>query len=254
MRIALFSDLHSNLPAIESCLADAKSRGFDQVAILGDIVGYGPHPAELVDLCISLQSEGAIVLKGNHDEFQDLTRDNGQPLPANDQFIAAAWTSQVLNDGQRKWLSELPFTHTLNSVHLVHATADAPEAWHYSSDPHRAERSLQAACANPAVRYVFCGHVHHQTLFYAGTTKTLMPFTPRPGVPIPVGTHRRWLASVGSVGQPRDGDPRANYAIMDTDRNLLTFYRVAYDVRATVDAIVAAGLPEGLAQRLEQGE
>ena len=120
------------------------------------------------------------------------------------------------------------------------------------SDERSATESLNAAGALPDVRYVFGGHVHLQSLYYRGTSG-LMKFTPQAGVAVPVPKHRHWLSTVGSVGQPRDGKPEAMYALLDTERQQLTFYRVPYDHFAAATAIRAAGLPEFFAQRLEQG-
>lgn len=249
MKLALLSDLHANLPALEACLAHARAQGATDLAILGDIVGYGPHPGEVVERCRELQQEGATVLRGNHDV-----------LPVNPVLtgstwadMTAAWTFKHLDDLQREWLARLPLTATLGSVFLVHATADAPEKWHYVLDERLAERSLDAAAQDPAIRYVFGGHVHQQSLYYRGSGRHLMPFVPRPGVAIPVPAHRRWVATVGSAGQPRDGDTRANYALLDVDARLLTFHRITYDHLAVVRDMRVAGLPEVLAARLESG-
>lgn len=249
MKLALLSDLHANLPALEACLSHARAQGATDLAVLGDIVGYGPHPGEVVERCRELQQEGATVLRGNHDV-----------LPVNPVLtgstwadMTAAWTFKHLDDLQREWLARLPLTATLGSVFLVHATADAPEKWHYVLDERLAERSLDAAARNPEIRYVFGGHVHQQSLHYRGSGRHLMPFLPRPGVAIPVPAHRRWVATVGSAGQPRDGDTRANYALLDVDAHLLTFHRVTYDHLSVVRDMRVAGLPEVLAARLESG-
>jgi diadenosine tetraphosphatase ApaH/serine/threonine PP2A family protein phosphatase len=117
-----------------------------------------------------------------------------------------------------------------------------------------ASLSLDAACANPDVRYVFGGHVHHQSLYYRGTGRQLMAFQPTAGVPIPVPKHRQWIATIGSVGQPRDHNPRAMYVLFDSTAGKLTFHRVAYDHRAAARAVREAGLPEFFAQRLETGQ
>jgi len=131
---------------------------------------------------------------------------------------------------------------------------ESPEQWRYVEDEGSAARSLQAATDQyPEVRFVMGGHVHHQTLYYRGQGGQLMRFTPVPGVPIPVPAHRRWIATVGSVGQPRDGDTRAGYALLDLDRHQLTFWRVRYDHVAAAHAVRAAGLDEALARRLESG-
>jgi diadenosine tetraphosphatase ApaH/serine/threonine PP2A family protein phosphatase len=138
-------------------------------------------------------------------------------------------------------------------VFLVHASADAPQAWHYVYGHLAAERSLDAVAHLAEVRYVLGGHVHQQALYYRGAGPGLMQFAPTPGVAVPVPAHRQWLATVGSVGQPRDGDVRAMYALLDVDRAQLTFHRVAYDHLSAAAAIRAAGLPEFFAQRLEVG-
>ena len=113
---------------------------------------------------------------------------------------------------------------------------------------------LEAAqAAEPSTRRVFCGHVHHQRLYYTGRGRALMEFTPQPGVAVPVSGHRRWLATVGSVGQPRDGDVRAMYALFDATQQRLAFHRVAYDHRAAAAAIRRTPQPAWYAQRLEEG-
>jgi len=137
---------------------------------------------------------------------------------------------------------------------LVHASADAPERWHYVENERTSSLSLDAACANPQVRYVFGGHVHHQSLYYRGMGRQLMAFKPTADVSIPTPKHRQWIATIGSVGQPRDGNPRAMYAMFDSVAEKLTFYRVAYDHRAAARAVREAGLPEFFAQRLETGK
>lgn len=247
MRLALLSDLHANLPALDACLADAQTRGATHHAILGDIVGYGPHPQQVVARCHELQSAGAIVLRGNHDQPTPI------PMGTSWEDLTTAWTYHQLTDQQRAWLTQLPLTATMDSIFLVHATAEAPEKWHYVLNELMAERSLRALSHEPVIRYVFGGHVHHQSLYYQGNGQGLMQFTPRAGVAIPVSPHRRWIATVGSVGQPRDGDTRANYALLDVPAKTLTFHRVSYDHRAVAQAIRDQGLPEVLADRLERG-
>ncbi len=249
MKLALFSDLHANLPAFDACLAHAREQGMDRMAILGDLVGYGPHPSGVVERCRELQRAGAIVLRGNHDSFP-LT-----PLPTGSTWadMTSHWTRNHLDGGQREWLEQLPLTERIDSVFLVHATAEAPEKWHYALDERLASRSLDAATRHPDVRYVFGGHVHEQSLFYRGSGRSLMRFVPKAGVAIPVGPHRHWLATVGSAGQPRDGDTRANYALLDLGEQKLIFHRVAYDHLSVAREMRAIGLPEVLATRLENG-
>lgn len=249
MKLALLSDLHSNLRALDACLGHATAHGAQRFAVLGDLVGYGAQPAEVVSRVRQLARAGAIVVKGNHDALavapvQDVHRMDE---------AGAAWTHARLGAEDLEFLAGLPLTATEGAVLLVHAGADAPQRWQYVDNAPRAEASLDAACRDANVRYVFGGHVHHQTLYFRGAGSRLMRFEPTPGAAIPVPPHRRWIATVGSVGQPRDGDTHAMYAMFDPARAELTFHRVAYDHLAAAADIRAAGLPEFFARRLEQG-
>jgi diadenosine tetraphosphatase ApaH/serine/threonine PP2A family protein phosphatase len=258
MKLALLSDVHSNLHALDACLLHAQAQGADCIAVLGDLVGYGAFPPEVVARCQALQAQGAVVLRGNHEEFvqRHAAMTPGSDL-SNDQTLGSqtsAWTHDQLSPAQRIWLASLPLTAHLEHTLLVHASADAPEKWRYITDEHLAALSLDAACAIPHVRYVFGGHVHHPSLYYRGTGRQLMAFKPTAGVAIPVPSHRRWIATVGSVGQPRDGNPRAMYALFDSSAAQLTFHRVAYDHIAAARSVREAGLPEFCARRLEMGQ
>ena len=169
----------------------------------------------------------------------------------------AAWTHAQLNEAQRHFLAHLPLTETVDHVLLVHASADKPEAWRYVDGERAARVCLDAAKADGLARvlapHVLVGHVHHQTLYYQGAGRGLMPFKPTPGVALPLPRLRACVATVGSVGQPRDGDPRAMYALYDMSAGRLTFQRVPYDHAAAAQAIRQAGLPEYFAHRLETG-
>lgn len=248
MRLALLSDIHSNLQALDACLSHARAQRAQRFAFLGDMVGYGAQPAEVLDRIMLLTEEGAIVLKGNHDAIA--AHPPSTPHTLGDS--TADWTHRQLSPQQRQWMDSLPLTHHINSALLVHASVDAPDLWRYVYDERSASESLNAASALPDVRYVFGGHVHLQSLFYQGTNG-LMKFTPQAGVAVPVPQHRQWLSTVGSVGQPRDGNPQAMYALLDTERQQLTFHRVPYDHDAAAAAIRRAGLPEFFAQRLKEG-
>jgi diadenosine tetraphosphatase ApaH/serine/threonine PP2A family protein phosphatase len=249
VKLALLSDIHANLPALDACLAHARAQGANQFALLGDMVDYGPYPAETVERCRQLEQEGAIVLRGNHDACPTSEPD----AEATWGNIISSWTFNQLNQDQQAWLAQLPLTAIIDKVFLVHATADAPEKWHYIQDERLATRSLDAAAKNPEIRYVFGGHVHQQSLYYRGSGNRLMPFQPKNGIAISVGTHRHWLATVGSVGQPRDGDTRANYALLDSESSQLTFHRVSYDHLTVAQTMRALGLPDALILRLESG-
>lgn len=249
MKLALLSDIHANLHAWRACVAHARAQGATRFAVLGDIVGYGGEPAAVVDEVKALADTGALVLRGNHDQLAV-----APPAQANRLDEAgAAWTHAQLSVSQRSFLAGLPLSLQVDDLLLVHASADAPQQWRYVDEAHVAAASLDAACAQGDVRYVFGGHVHRQMLYYRGTGRELMRFTPTAGVPVPLPRHRHWLATAGSVGQPRDGNPQAMYALFDTEAAQLTFHRLPYDHLAAAAMVRAAGLPEFFAQRLEQG-
>jgi diadenosine tetraphosphatase ApaH/serine/threonine PP2A family protein phosphatase len=152
------------------------------------------------------------------------------------------------------FLSKRPLTIQIESCLLVHASADTPSKWRYVDDGRSAKQSLEAATSqHPDIRYVFGGHVHQQTLYFKGQGRDLMSFNPVPEISIPTPKHRQWIATVGSVGQPRDGKPLAMYATFDMAQLKLTFHRVSYDHAGAAAAIRKAGLPEHFAKRLEEG-
>lgn len=249
MRLALLSDIHANLQALDACLAHAQAQGADQLAFLGDLVGYGAQPRAVVQRIMDLAAQGALVIKGNHDELAVQPPSGHKSLGE----ATARWTHDQLDEAQLAFLDALPLTLQRDRILLVHATVDAPAAWRYVYDAPVAELSLQAASRIEGVRYVFGGHVHRQSLYYHGAGRRLISFAPTGGVPVPVSPHRHWLATIGSVGQPRDGDPKAMYALFDSTRAQLTFHRVAYDHHAAAAAVRRAGLPGFFADRLELG-
>ena len=249
MKLALLSDIHANLQALQACLDHAQDQGASQFALLGDLVGYGGDPAPVMDCIMQLAQGGAVVLKGNHDAM-------ALDPPQKSEYLGEAtaiWTHAQLTHEHQQFIAALPLTARIESCFLVHASADAPGDWRYVDDERSASASLAAAAVDPAVRYVFGGHVHHQTLYYKGSRGGLMAFSPVAGVPIPMPTHRHWIATVGSVGQPRDGRPSAMYALFDLGHARLTFHRVPYDHMAAAAAVRRAGLPDYFAKRLEEG-
>jgi diadenosine tetraphosphatase ApaH/serine/threonine PP2A family protein phosphatase len=159
------------------------------------------------------------------------------------------WTRGRLADDERAFLDNLPYTVERDRCLYVHASADRPQAWEYIAGRLAAARCLAATSAD----IVFAGHVH-QPLLYFSARGAVSDFLPQPGIPVPLSLGRRWLALVGSVGQPRDGNPAASYAMLDETNALLTYYRVAYDWMSAAVKIRAAGLPGFLADRLEHGE
>jgi diadenosine tetraphosphatase ApaH/serine/threonine PP2A family protein phosphatase len=248
MKLALLSDLHANRHALEACLADAQARGASQYAFLGDLVGYGGEPAAVLDRVMEMAQQGAWVVRGNHDDAAIAPLAGSQRADR----AGAAWTYSQLTPVQRSFLAGLPLVVRHDFILLVHASARDPERWDYVDGPIAAADSLAAARSFGAT-HVFGGHVHEQRLFFQGTGRTVMAFEPTAGVAIPVPAHRRWLATIGSVGQPRDGSAEAMYALFDTVRLRLTFVRVPYDHAAAARAILAAGLPEQYAKRLAAG-
>ena len=246
MRIALLSDIHSNLDALRACLKHAREAEVDRYAFLGDLVGYGAEPGAVVDLIGDYAAHGAVVVKGNHDQAIETNR-----LASMSDGAAEAleWTRRVLTPEQKKFLAELPLTVRDGELCFVHASADSPAAWPYVETSQAARESIVASGAT----YTFSGHVHEQVLYFRTLAGKTAPFRPTSGSRIPVPPHRYWLALVGSVGQPRDGTPAAGYAIFDDHTEDVTFYRVPYDHVTAAEKIRRVGLPSWVAHRIEQG-
>ena len=248
MKCALLSDIHANAQALQACIAHARAQGAERFVILGDLVGYGANPCEVVDQIMALAAQGAVVIRGNHDDMAVHPQPSDLTLGAS----TALWTHQQLSTHQRAFLAALPLQVQEHKTLFVHASAEWPERWRYIDRPELAQACLEAAAALQADR-VFVGHVHHQSVYYRGAGQQLMSFKPTPGAPMPMPAHRQWVVTVGSVGQPRDGDPRAMYALLDDAAQRLTFQRVPYAHAEAAAAIRQAGLPEYFAQRLENG-
>lgn len=249
MKIALLADVHSNLEALTACLEHARRAGADDHAFLGDLVGYGADPRAVLDVVGELASRGALVVRGNHDDAAlSAAGDEGMNQAAK---RAAAWTREVIGPDHRAFLEGLPFEVRREAIHLVHGSAAAPDKHVYVTDARAASASLARA---EGATWVFCGHVHEPALYYTVGGARPLPFRPVPGVAIPVPARRQWLAIVGSAGQPRDGNTAACYAMLDLERSTLTFQRVPYDWESAARKILAAGLPERLAVRLQKGE
>jgi diadenosine tetraphosphatase ApaH/serine/threonine PP2A family protein phosphatase len=245
VRHALLSDIHANLEALDGCLAHAREHGADAHAFLGDLVGYGADAAAVVERVRDYASRGAVAIKGNHDDA--LERPAGY---FNDQARAALdWARETLDAGARAFLAGLPMIVRDDPVCYVHASADRPERWTYVDSAATAAKCVAEAHET----FTFCGHVHDQRLYFETPHGKMSPFVPTPGTPIPLSSRRRWLAIVGSVGQPRDRRTAAAYALYDDERREITFHRVPYDAKAAADKIRRAGLPGALAHRVELG-
>jgi diadenosine tetraphosphatase ApaH/serine/threonine PP2A family protein phosphatase len=243
--IALLADIHSNLEALTACLRHAREGGAERYAFLGDLVGYGADPQGVVDLIARRVAEGAIAVRGNHDQAVE-GRATYMNEPARE---AIAWTRQALSPEAKAFLSSLPLCVREGPMCLVHASAASPARWDYIDSPTAAKRSVEAA----QTPYTLSGHVHDQLLYFEGQEGKMIAFRPTAGSPVPVRPHRRWLAVVGSAGQPRDGNPAAAYALLDTLHQQITFHRIPYDHLAAAEKIRQVGLPTSIAYRVERG-
>jgi diadenosine tetraphosphatase ApaH/serine/threonine PP2A family protein phosphatase len=247
MRIAILTDIHANREALQAVLADLAGRGVERIAILGDIVGYGPDPVWCLEMVADLVAAGALCVKGNHDAAAAQGPDAAFSANAR---AAILWTAAQLTPGHKAFLSALPLRHSENGALYVHASANDPGDWIYVTSAHKAMPGFRVSTE----RLIFCGHVHVPALFncdsHGAVRQTDFPM----GKPFPLIRSRRWMAVVGSVGQPRDRAPLAAYALLDHTTNELTFRRVPYDTATTVAKLRAAGLPEALAHRLTLGE
>lgn len=246
MKLAVITDIHANREAFEACLDDMQRQGADRIALLGDFVGYGADPGWVVERARALVADGAIAVKGNHDEA--VVRGPREGMN-NDAHHVIQWTRDQLDDDQVDFLAGLPFTVERHNCVFVHANAHTPQQWEYVTGRAEAVRSLNATAAH----YTFAGHVHEPQLYNLSGLGKIADFTPTPGVAIPVPTHRQWLVLPGSAGQPRDGNPAACWALFDLDQTTLTFHRVPYDHDTTAGKIIAAGLPPRLGDRLREG-
>lgn len=234
MQIALISDIHSNLPALEAVLAhiNAQATPVERIYCLGDVVGYGAQPAE----CIARVRDAchAVVL-GNHDVA--VADGTGEAFLPRDGQSASAHNRSSLSSTDRDWLRDLPLMHMDDVATFVHATPMDPDRWLRMESFHLTQAQFQHFDTD----ICFTGHTHLPGIL----SQSLGVFRVRPG--------HRYLVNVGSVGQPRDGDPRACVAYLDTSTLDYRLERVAYNVDAAARAIREAGLPRALAKRLESG-
>jgi predicted phosphodiesterase len=242
MLVAVISDVHSNLCALEAVLAAVDADAPDELWCLGDLVGYGPRPNEC---CAEVEARAAICLAGNHDLAVrgdiDLFEFGG------DAAIAARWTRGVLTDSARSFLGPLEPAGAAAGIALYHGSARDP-VWEYVLSDEAAETTLDLA----GTSLVLVGH-SHAALAAVERDGALTGGLAEAGCELDLGEGRA-LLNPGSVGQPRDGDPRAAYVLLDTDARHATFRRVEYDVGRTQSEMQALGLPEALATRLAVGQ
>ncbi len=242
MRYAILADIHANLEALKAVLEDIQGKGgADELWCLGDVVGYGPEPHECIEL---LRKHDPVGVAGNH----DLGAIGKLELSYFNAAAAAAcrWTAGQLSPADVKYLESLPQTLTKGDFFLVHGSPAEPVLEYITSTGIAAKNFLFFAS-----RFCLVGHTHEPLAFKqaeAGCTS----ITLYPNIGLVLGVHRM-IVNPGGVGQPRDGDPRASYAIYESEGSIFRLYRVPYDIDATQGKMVRAGLPMSLVSRLQEG-
>ena len=242
MIFAVISDIHGNLEALLSVYEYIKScrENIDKIICLGDIVGYGADPGECIKLTRDISD---VIIAGNHDfavceqtninNFNDYAKE------------AVLWSRNALREDEIKFLKNLPFTFKEGNVNFVHSSLHSPESWRYLSAPSDTHIDFQIM----EDEILFIGHTHVQVLFKdtGENVEMLLPGE------IPLDAGKKYIINPGSVGQPRDRDPRAAFMIYDSDRKHVQSLRVEYDIEKAKSKILKAGLPDILATRLSRG-
>jgi predicted phosphodiesterase len=242
VRIAVLSDIHGNLHALEAVLESIGRDEPDAVWCLGDLVGYGPRP----NRCCTLVADRAdICLIGNHDlgVLGRLDLEDFSP----DAAASARWTASILEDEPRRYLESLEPQSDQGELGLYHASARDP-VWEYVLTPFAALASF----ATSQARVLLVGHSHVALAFGLAERRLATTIAPA-GTELDLSGDGRWILNPGSVGQPRDGDPRAAWLLLDLDAQRADYRRVEYDIARTQEEIRARGLPEPLAERLAHG-
>jgi len=242
MKYAIFGDIHANLEALDAVLKKAEEEKVEKYICTGDLVGYNANPRECLEKVRELKPE--LIVRGNHDQY----------VSANDQLIGfnpqaahvISWTRQQLTEEERSWLCTIPLQGTANShrITIVHSTLDMPERWGYIFD----KLSASASFTYQYTPLCFFGHTHKPVAFEKfGRVTSNSPDE------ISIQKNHKYMINAGSVGQPRDSDPRASFVIFDTDKGLVRFHRVEYDIKKAQEKIHKAGLPARCAKRLGGG-
>ena len=242
VRTIILSDIHGNLEAFEAMRVAAEERGVGRWIFLGDVVGYGADP----QACIALMRHlGECSIMGNHDAAVA----GQENLAYFNEFAreAVQWTKSPLSKEDVDYLGSMPLTLQSGDDLFVHAEPSDPRAWNYVHDAGDADEALNATTA----RCSFVGHTHCAFACCRDGTRSEV-VRPQHGV-VHRRADRRYLVNVGSVGQPRDGDPRACGVVVDEERDLFEFLRIEYDIATAQSKIEGAGLPSFLAERLQFG-
>lgn len=240
-KFAILGDIHSNIHALDAVLEDARSRSVTDFLCVGDIVGYNAAPVKCIQ---RIQELNCQTVRGNHDHYcssPDVCLDDFQPLAAS----VIEWTRRQLSEKDQKWLHSLPLSKGISGCfQIVHGTLDTPGEWGYVFDTLSAEASF----SYQNTQLCFHGHTHVPIIYQKHNG--IERFEPGP---LKLSFGKKYFINVGSVGQPRDGDPRSSYVIYDSKNKEVEFIRVEYDVEAAQRQVRNAGLPERLAQRLAMG-
>ena len=239
MKYAIIADIHGNIDALQVALEDIRAQNATHIVCLGDVVGYNARPRECLQI---VRDMGIPCVKGNHDEYcsSDEHLEGFNPHAAD----AVHWTRNQLTDDDKKWLRELKYSRMAANFTMVHATLDAPERWGYVFD------KLAAAASFPyqTTQMCFFGHTHVPVAFMRDTVVrggTYSKFKIDPA--------KKYFINVGAVGQPRDNNPKSAYVLYDMVAQTIELRRLEYDIAAAQKKILAAGLPERLAERLAFG-
>ena len=249
MKRAILSDIHGNLEALRAVLQDISERGIKELIVLGDIVGYGADPKACLDL-ICEHTSGLVI--GNHDLA--VATGEGEENFHPDAKAAIEWTKRILPGQDKKKLLRFPLVLEFGQMHFSHGSPEDIPRWKYVFTESDVKRGF-ASCPQ---QFVFVGHSHAPAMFVELAHKRMSGGEFRQVTRISqsfvqIENDYRYLMDVGSVGQPRDGDPRACYGVYDGDNKSFELVRVAYDAHAAADKIIQAGLPINLAERLIRG-
>ncbi|MDB6122780.1 MAG: Metallophosphoesterase [Pedosphaera sp.] len=239
MKFAIIADIHANLEAFQVVLADIKEQKCTHYACVGDVVGYGANPKECLDI---VRTMGMPCVKGNHDEYCSIDGelDGFNPHAAE----AVNWTRKQLSEEDRQWLRDLKYFRMVTSFSMVHATLDGPQRWGYVFDKLAAAASF--TYQNTPV--CFFGHTHVPVAFIRDTVVKGGTYSK-----FKVDPTRKYFVNVGSVGQPRDNNPKSAYVVYDVDEGTIELRRLDYDIATAQKKILDAGLPPRLAERLAFG-
>ena len=239
MRTAIFGDIHANLEALEAVLEDAASQGVTDYVCLGDVVGYNADPSACLNI---IREMGCPTVKGNHDKdaSEDLSLDAMNPVAA----TALKWTRDQLDEDQRLWLKRLRMVRQVADYTIVHSTLDQPVHWNYVTNRFDAMSTF----SYQFTQVCFHGHTHVPRVYVKSDKVREVP-----AESVEIEANAKYFINAGSVGQPRDGDPRACYVIYDHESKLIVFRRINYNLPKTQMKIIEAGLPEVLAERLAEG-